>query len=191
MSTSILLIWMLGFWIATDVFPNLLGWGSTYRNLVVWNYRVTANNICTIQCCMFWSVFGCCTLQTLVEICFFNIYLYKKLKKGRKSKKIDAKLKFYKNIFFKFALECWSKVFFSKKLWPEFRCKLKKFLAYSSFFSFLHNAYCDQCLECTAPKCRSKNTTFKCYRVLVQSTKWKTIFYFALCEADLEGIYNL
>ena len=33
------------------------------------------------KCCKLWPAFGCCTLQTLVEICFFHT---KKLKKGKK-----------------------------------------------------------------------------------------------------------
>ena len=42
----------------------------------------------------------------LVKLCFFNIFC-KKLKKGRKSKKIYKN--WAENMFFEIALECWSK----------------------------------------------------------------------------------
>ena len=48
-------------------------------------------------CCLFWPVFGCCILQMLVKICFFN-FVVQKCWKRKKSKKIDAK--FCKKMFF-------------------------------------------------------------------------------------------
>ena len=30
-----------------------------------------------LECCIFWPVFGCCALQTLVKICFINIFVQK------------------------------------------------------------------------------------------------------------------
>ena len=38
------------------------------------------------KCCLFWTSFGCCTLQTLVKICFFNVFQAKKWKRGVKNK---------------------------------------------------------------------------------------------------------
>ena len=35
-------------------------------------------------CCIFWPAFGCCALQTLIEIVIFNVFSAKKLKKARK-----------------------------------------------------------------------------------------------------------
>ena len=60
-----------------------------------WNTK--ANSI-KMACCIIWPAFGCCAPQTLVEICFFNVFCAKKLKKGKKSKRIDSK--FSKNMFF-------------------------------------------------------------------------------------------
>ena len=42
--------------------------------------------------CIFWPVFGCCALQMLVKICFFKVFWAKHWKKGRKSKKFEAKV---------------------------------------------------------------------------------------------------
>ena len=41
-------------------------------------------------CCIFCAAFGCCALWRLVKICFFKVFYAKKLKRGRKSKKIDT-----------------------------------------------------------------------------------------------------
>ena len=38
----------------------------------------------TPKCCIFWPAFGCCTLQTLEESCFFYIFRAKKYEKGSK-----------------------------------------------------------------------------------------------------------
>ena len=58
---------------------------------------------------LFGPVFGCCSLQTLVEICLLIVFQAQKLK----SKKFASK--FNKNGFFKFAPKRWSKVFFPEK----------------------------------------------------------------------------
>ena len=39
----------------------------------------------------FRPVFGCCELQMLVEICFFNIFCAEKAEKVRKGKQIEVK----------------------------------------------------------------------------------------------------
>ena len=62
---------------------NVSKW-SCFLELVPWTTLIK-------NCCIFQPAFGCCTLQSLVEICFFNGFYAKKQKKGRKSKKIDAK----------------------------------------------------------------------------------------------------
>ena len=43
------------------------------------------------NCCIFWPAFGCCSLQSLVKILFFNIFCARKLKKWKESKKFGAK----------------------------------------------------------------------------------------------------
>ena len=60
----------------------------------------------SLICCTFQPGFGCYTFQTLVEICFFNIFWSKKLKKGEKARNLIWNLA--KNGFFKFAPKCWS-----------------------------------------------------------------------------------
>ena len=67
------------------------------------------------DCCIFWPVFGCCALQMLVEICFFNKCCCLKAEKRKKSKKFAAK--FSKKMFFvfEFAPERWSRAFLCKK----------------------------------------------------------------------------
>ena len=53
-------------------------------------------------CCIFRPELGCCALQTLVKICFLNIFHTKMLKK-------------HKNWGFRFAPKRWSKVLFQEK----------------------------------------------------------------------------
>ena len=60
-------------------------------------------------CCIFRPAFGCCALQTLVEIVIFSFFSAKKLKKA-----INFQQIFAKNMFFKFAPERWSTVLFPK-----------------------------------------------------------------------------
>ena len=54
------------------------------------------------ECCIFWPAFGCCALQTLVEIVIFSIF---SAKRARNLQQIFAK-----NMFFKFTPKCWSTV---------------------------------------------------------------------------------
>ena len=67
------------------------------------------------NCCIFWPAFGCCALQTLVEMAFFSIYCAKKLKKAR-----NLQQNYAKHIFLKFAPKCWSTVLFPKNWSNEF-----------------------------------------------------------------------
>ena len=39
------------------------------------------------DCCIFRAGFGCCALQTLIEICFFKFFLHEKCKIGEKARK--------------------------------------------------------------------------------------------------------
>ena len=48
-------------------------------------------------CCIFWPAIGCCILQMLVYLCFFDLFVPKSWTEGRKSNKIEAK--FSKNSF--------------------------------------------------------------------------------------------
>ena len=59
--------------------------------------------VLTLKCCIFRPAFGCCALQTLVEIVIFSIFAAKNPKKARNLQQIYAK-----NSFFKFAPERWS-----------------------------------------------------------------------------------
>ena len=36
------------------------------------------------ECCIFWPAFGCCTPQTLIKNCFFNIFMSKNWKRKKK-----------------------------------------------------------------------------------------------------------
>ena len=59
---------------------NLPKCASTYFNITI-----ASTWRCTLFC-MLWPVFGCCALQTLVEICFFMILAWCKKTEERKKK---------------------------------------------------------------------------------------------------------
>ena len=58
---------------------------STGRTIWSSVYQKTLPCFCHM-CCIFWSAFGCCTLQMLVSICFLKVFEAKKLKKEKKHK---------------------------------------------------------------------------------------------------------
>ena len=68
------------------------------------------------DCCIFWPAFGCCTLQTVVEICFFMFFCTKSWKK----KKMQAKLS--KMCIFEFTPKLVGRVVGRKMtiLWPQY-----------------------------------------------------------------------
>ena len=63
------------------------------------------------SCCIFRLAFGCCPLQTLVEIVIFSIFNGKKQRKRAR----NLQKKFANNMFFKFAPKRWLTVLFPKK----------------------------------------------------------------------------
>ena len=98
------------------------------------------------RCCIFRSAFGCCALQTLVEIVFF---CKKSLKKHQNA----------------------CRLFYSQK-----SVILKKFAANFLLFCIknFENDFFDQRLECTAPKRWSKYTTGRynqTYKTLLWTSK--------------------
>ena len=76
---------------------------------VLWGCFNRALSINDVTCFIFRPGFGCCALQTLVQILFFNVFCAKRLKR-RKGKKFEAK--FSKT---NFAPARWSMVLFLEK----------------------------------------------------------------------------
>ena len=64
-------------------------WWGTYR---------LSSCVCITDCCIFRPAFGCCALQTLVEIVIFNVFAAKNLKKARNLQQILAKDSFFFNL---------------------------------------------------------------------------------------------
>ena len=75
------------------------------------------------HCCIFRPAFGCCPLETPVEIVFFSAFAAKNLKKARNLQQISIK-----NTFFCISPKRWLPVLFPKKWafsyiywgWPSF-----------------------------------------------------------------------
>ena len=86
--------------------------------------------------------FGCCAPQTLVKICFFNIFNGKKLKKGEKAKNLLQNLAKYR--VFKFAPKRWSSVLFPD--WKSPSSNLQLFTC--SKLSQSENVTLQNCLSC-------------------------------------------
>ena len=55
-----------------------------------WTCKIQTENNYDV-CCIFRPAFGCCALQTLVEIVFFSVFAAKNLKKGRILQQISVK----------------------------------------------------------------------------------------------------
>ena len=72
-------------------------------------------SITWVLCCIFWQGFGCCEYQTLVKICYFNIFCAKKLKKQRNSNTFLQN--FGKNMFFKVCNKTLVECFIQSNIW--------------------------------------------------------------------------
>ena len=101
------------------------GWQSEKRNKIKKNAK-------RFGCCIFWTAFGCCTLQTLVEICFSMFFVLKSWER----KKLDET--FGKKCFF-FSLHCNAGQVFKN----QFVAKIcVNFHAFSSFLlAFQHDKH--------------------------------------------------
>ena len=63
-------------------------------------------NLSILVCYIFQAAFGCCAHQTMVRICFFNVFLCKNAEKGRKARNLMKNLA---NFVLKFVPERWSR----------------------------------------------------------------------------------
>ena len=94
------------YWVSHNSTPP-----SPYSHDIIYECSIKSGNRIG-RCWMFWPAFGCCTLQMLFQICFFNIYWAKKLKKEEKVKKF---LKNFAKKFFEFEPERWLRFSFLEK----------------------------------------------------------------------------
>ena len=121
------------------------------------------------DCCIFWPAFGSCNSKCLWT-CAFSFFGGKKLKREEKVKNV-IKLS-EKCLFFKFAIECWLRVFLgikpltsifmqTKFFFAKFCCNLFAFSSFFSFFAQKNNeeVYFNQHSECAAPKHWSNYST--------------------------------
>ena len=74
----------------------------------------------TVGCCIFLPAFGCCALQTLVNLVIFSIFAAKNFKKARILQQNSAK-----NSFFCISPKRWSAVLLPKKLAFFYSCSVK------------------------------------------------------------------
>ena len=104
-------------------------------------------------CCIFLPAFGCCELQTLVEMTIFSVFCAKNLKKHEICSKFQQK-----PVFFEFAPERWSTVLFPKK--RAFSSK-NTFLPMKSFNNSL------PCRDLNPGRPGEKQMTYQCATVLL------------------------
>ena len=71
-------------------------------------------SLCIPYCCIFQPAYGCCALQTLVEIVIFSVFCAKNLKKQEICSKI-----LQKTCLFEFAPKCWSTVLFPSEWFDQ------------------------------------------------------------------------
>ena len=76
--------------------PSQVGTGPTIRSF---STHLDLEHKHKHGCCILWPAFGCCTIQTLVEICFSTFLSCLKAEKGKKNKIIDTT--FSKHVFLK------------------------------------------------------------------------------------------
>ena len=106
---------------------RMVCWFDLFVSLIVSFFPFVYLTFCEKPICVFQPTLRCCTLQTLVEICIFNVFCGKKMKTPKKSLHLN-----------------WSKFFSGNKTYGQrFGANFKKTVSslilqhIFSFFSFL------------------------------------------------------